>query len=205
MWTAIGALAGLVHRAATGRGTIVDASLFETGLAWMKGHYVSYLSSGQMPERHRTGSNRVVPFEAFESATGPMIIAAGNDRLFGRTCEVLGHAEWADDPRFATNEERVRNRDVLVPMLDEAFASRPADEWLTALGSAAVPCAPIRTMDEVFAAPEGASTVDPVPDPGRATTLQLVRNPIRLDGQALPTRLPPPLLGEHTDEILGGR
>ena len=72
----------LVHRAATGKGTIVDASLFETGLAWMKGHYVSFLSAGQMPERHRTGSNRVVPFEAFETSTGPIIVAAGNDRLF---------------------------------------------------------------------------------------------------------------------------
>ena len=88
---------------ATGRGCVVDASLFETGLAWLKGHYASFRASGEVPERHRTGSNRVVPFQAFETKTGPVIVAAGNDRLFVKLAKVLGHPEWVTDPRFATN------------------------------------------------------------------------------------------------------
>src|SRR5436309_2847719 len=124
MWTAIGALAGLVHRAATGKGCVVDASLFETGLAWMKGHYVSFLSSGQMPERHRTGSNRVVPFEAFETSTGPIIIAAGNDRLFAKLAKVVGHPEWASDPRYATNGARVSHKDELVGLINAIIATK---------------------------------------------------------------------------------
>ena len=98
MWTAMGALAGLVQRQQTGRGCVVDASLFETGLAWLKGHFASYRASGEVPERHRTGSKRVVPFQGFETKTGTMIVAAGNDRLFAKLAAVVGHPEWAKDP-----------------------------------------------------------------------------------------------------------
>jgi crotonobetainyl-CoA:carnitine CoA-transferase CaiB-like acyl-CoA transferase len=115
---------------------------------------------------------------------------------------VIGHPGWADDPRFVTNEERVRHRGELIPLLGEAFASKPASEWIEALAAVSVPCAPIRAMDEVFAAPEGAALVESVTDAGRGTTLRLVRNPIRFDGRALATRRAPPLLGEHTDEVL---
>src|SRR5438034_1721718 len=103
MWAAIGILAALVRRGVTGRGCVVDASLYETGLAWLKGHHASFSTSGIVPERHRTGSHRVVPFESFETSTGPIIVAAGNDRLFAKLAGVLGHPEWAADPRYATN------------------------------------------------------------------------------------------------------
>ena len=106
MWAAMGVLAALVRRKETGHGCVVDASLFETGLAWLKGHYASFRASGQVPERHRTGSNRVVPFEAFVTSTGPIIIAAGNDRLFAKLAKVVGHPEWVSDPRYATNGAR---------------------------------------------------------------------------------------------------
>src|SRR5437899_11969080 len=115
MWAAMGTLAALVRRERTGRGGVVDASLFETGLAWLKGHHASFRASGAVPERHRTGSNRVVPFQAFETKTGPLIVAAGNDRLFAKLAAVLGHPEWPKDPRFATNAARVERKDALLP------------------------------------------------------------------------------------------
>src|SRR2546428_11655161 len=103
MWAAMGPLAALVRRERTGRGGVVAASLFETGLAWLKGHHASFRASGAVPERHRTGSNRVVPFQAFETKTGPLIVAAGNDRLFATLAGVLGHPERAKDPLFVSN------------------------------------------------------------------------------------------------------
>jgi len=121
MWAAMGVLGALVGRATTGRGGIVDASLFETGLAWLKGHYASFRSSGVVPERHRTGSNRVVPFQAFETKTGPVIVAAGNDRLFVKLANVVGHPEWVKDPRFTTNAARVENKAALCDMIDAIF------------------------------------------------------------------------------------
>jgi crotonobetainyl-CoA:carnitine CoA-transferase CaiB-like acyl-CoA transferase len=97
----------------------------------------------------------------------------------------------------------VRNREILIPMLAEAFATRPANAWLAALEAASVPCAPIRAMDEVFASPEGAALVETIADPRRGGTLSMVRNPLRFDGDSLITQRPPPALGEHTDEALG--
>src|SRR6185503_1431891 len=133
MWTAIGALAGL---------------------AWMKGHYLSYLSSGQMPERHRTGSNRVVPFESFETSTGPIIIAAGNDRLFAKLATVLGRKEWATDPRYATNAARVENKAALLAEIARIFRAASKGEWIDRLEAAGVPCAVINTLPDAAATPQ---------------------------------------------------
>jgi crotonobetainyl-CoA:carnitine CoA-transferase CaiB-like acyl-CoA transferase len=149
-----------------------------------------------------TAHPNISPYQAFHAADRPFIVAAGNDRLFRRTCEVVGHAEWADDPRFATNEERVRHRDELIRLLAGSFATKRASEWVEALEAVSVPCAPIRSIDEVFSSPEGGALIEPVEDPRRATTLRLLRNPIRFDGEILDARLPPPVLGEHTDEVL---
>jgi glutaryl-CoA transferase len=162
----------------------------------------NHLLGGVVAGPMGTAHPNICPYQAFHASDRPFILAAGNDRLFRRTCEVVGHPDWADDQRFVTNEERVRHRDELIPLLEQAFAAKPASEWIEALEAASVPCAPIRAMDEVFAAPEGAALVESVTDPARGTTLRLVRNPIRFDGRALDTHRPPPLLGEHTDEIL---
>src|SRR5205085_3743305 len=143
MWAAMGVLAGLVRRKETGDGCVVDASLFETGLAWLKGHYASFRASGQVPERHRTGSNRVVPFQAFETKTGPLIVAAGNDRLFVKLANVLGHPEWAKDPRFVTNAARVEHKDVLLPAIEAIFLARSKGEWIDPLEARGVPWAGI--------------------------------------------------------------
>ena len=122
------------------------------------------------------------------------------DRLFERTCDVIGRPELATDERFATNAARVRHRDELIPILSEVFARRPSVEWLAAFEEASVPCAPVRTLDEVFASPEGAATIQSVDDPERGS-LRLVADPIRVDGRVPPARKPPPRLGEHTDEV----
>src|SRR2546427_7283746 len=138
MWAAIGILAALLRRAATGRGCIVDASLYETGLAWLKGHHASFSTSGAVPERHRTGSNRVVPFESFETKTGAIIVAAGNDRLFAKLAAVLGHPEWATDARFATNAARVENKSVLLGAIEPILLTRTKGEWIARLEAAGV-------------------------------------------------------------------
>jgi len=201
MWTAIGALAGLVHRAATGKGCVVDSSLFETGLAWMKGFHVSYQSSGQMPERHRTGSNRVVPFEAFESATGPMIIAAGNDRLFAKLANVVCHPEWVTDPRYATNGARVAHKDELIAAIAAIIATRSKGEWIDALEAEGVPCGPINALPDAAAHPQAHALgiVQPVPGEDDLTVIAL---PLSFDGERPGIRRPPPKkIGEHDHEV----
>ncbi len=199
---AIGILAALHERERTGRGRHVSVSLFDASAAAMVNQAANLLIGGIVAGPMGTAHPNICPYQAFQASDRPFILAAGNDRLFGRTCEVLGHPEWADDRRFVTNEERVRHREDLIDLLDEAFASKTAAEWIHALEGAAVPCALIRSMDEVFASPEGAALIESVLDPGRGTTLRLVRNPIRFDGTVLDTRHAPPLLGQHTDDIL---
>jgi len=199
---AIGILAAIHERERTGRGRHVSVSLFDAGVAAMVNQAANQLLGGVVAGPMGTAHPNICPYQAFHAGDRPFILAAANDRLFQRTCEVVGHPEWGADPRFATNGDRVRHRDELIPLLAAAFATRSAAEWIAALEAAAVPTAPIRTMDEVFTSPEGAALVEAVDDPGRATTLRLVRNPIRFDGAAFDTRLPPPLLGEHTDEVL---
>jgi crotonobetainyl-CoA:carnitine CoA-transferase CaiB-like acyl-CoA transferase len=199
---AVGILAALHDRERTGRGRHVSVSLFDASVAAMVNQAANHLLGGIVAGPMGTAHPNICPYQAFHASDRPFILAAGNDRLFRRTCDALGHSDWADDQRFVTNEERVRNRDELIPLLEEAFAAKPASEWIGALEAVSVPCAPIRAMDEVFAAPEGAALVESVTDSARGSTLRLVRNPIRFDGRALDTRRAPPLLGEHGDEIL---
>jgi crotonobetainyl-CoA:carnitine CoA-transferase CaiB-like acyl-CoA transferase len=199
---AIGILAALHERERTGRGRHVSVSLFDASVAAMVNQAANHLIGGIVPGPMGTAHPNICPYQAFHASDRPFILAAGNERLFRRTCEVVGHTAWADDPRFVTNEERVRHRDELIPLLEDAFATKPAEQWIDALETASVPCALIRAIDEVFASPEGAALVESVDDPARGTTLRLVRDPIRFDGRVLDTRRPPPLLGEHTDEIL---
>jgi crotonobetainyl-CoA:carnitine CoA-transferase CaiB-like acyl-CoA transferase len=201
MWTAIGALAGLVQRQSTGRGCVVDASLFETGLAWLKGHFASYRISGDVPERHRTGSHRVVPFEGFETKTGPIIIAAGNERLFAKLAAALGHPEWAKDPRFASNSARVANKAELVAAIARIMLTRSKGEWIDVLEAAGVPCAPINTLPEAVAEPQTAATgmIQAVP----GDDCELVGLPLSFDGMRPGIRMAPPGAGQHNREILG--
>jgi crotonobetainyl-CoA:carnitine CoA-transferase CaiB-like acyl-CoA transferase len=200
MWLAIGALAGLAQRQRTGRGCVVDASLFETGLAWLKGHFASYRASGQVPERHRTGSHRVVPFEGFETKTNPIIVAAGNDRLFAKLAGVLGHPEWPGDPRFATNAARVAHKPELIAAIGGLMLTRSKGEWIDLLEGAGVPCAPINTLPEAISEPQAAALglIQKVP----GDDYELVGLPLSFDGARPGMRLAPPSVGQHNSEIL---
>jgi len=201
MWTAIGALAGLAQRQRTGRGCVVDASLFETGLAWLKGHFASYRASGQVPERHRTGSHRVVPFESFETKTNPIIIAAGNDRLFAKLATALGHPEWPANPRFATNAARVASKPELIAQIQQILLTRSKGEWIDVLEAAGVPCAPINSLPEAVTEPQAAALgmIQKVP----GDDYELMGLPLSFDGARPDIRLAPPAVGEHNREILG--
>ena len=199
MWTAMGALAGLVQRQRTGRGCVVDASLYETGLAWLKGHFASYRASGEVPERHRTGSQRVVPFQGFETKTGTIIVAAGNDRLFAKLAAVVGHPEWARDPRFITNAARVANKPALLALLEAILRTRTKGEWIDLLEAGGVPCGPIHTLPEAVTQPqaEAISIIQPIP----GDDYEVVALPVSFDGERPPIRRAPPRIGEHDAEL----
>ena len=199
LYTAIGILAALSERNHTGRGRHVSVSLFDAAAGAMVNQAANYLLGGVVPSAMGTAHPNIVPYQAFRAADRPFILAAGNDRLFSRTCEVLGRPELADDPRFTTNDERVRERETLVPLLQGLFATETAEHWLSALEGAGVPCAPVRTLDEVFTSPEGRAAVQQI------AGLDLVADPIKVDGERLPARLRPPHLGEHTEDVLGSR
>jgi crotonobetainyl-CoA:carnitine CoA-transferase CaiB-like acyl-CoA transferase len=202
MWAAIGILAGLVQRQATGRGCTVDASLLETGLAWLKGHFASFRASGEVPERHRTGSRRVVPFQGFETRTGPIIIAAGNDRLFAKLAQALSRPEWVRDPRFATNASRVDNRDDLIEQISAIMPTRSKGEWIDILEAAGVPCAPIHSLPEAVSHPQvdAIGMIQPLPD----GSFDLMALPLSFDGARPGIRRAPPAPGQDNDEVLTG-
>ena len=204
LYASNGIQAALLGRARTGRGRKVTVSLFEASLAALVNQAANYLLGGDVPGPMGNEHPNIVPYQLFESADRPFILAAGNDKLFLHTCEVIGRPDLAGDPRFATNDARVRNRSELIPLLQDAFRARPADRWLQDLEAVGVPCAPVRKLDEVFASPEGRAMVQDVGDRARGA-LRLVANPIRLSGGLLPVRRPPPLLGEHTDQVMTER
>jgi crotonobetainyl-CoA:carnitine CoA-transferase CaiB-like acyl-CoA transferase len=190
--------AALHRRDATGVGAHVRVSLFGSGVAALVNQAANYLLGGLVPTRMGTAHPNIVPYQVFEAADRPFVLAAGNDRAFVRTCEVLGRADLATDARYATNGGRVAHRGELVAELTAAFATRPAAAWLAALEAAGVPCSEVRTIDEVFASPEGAATLQGFDDPVHGH-LRLPRTPITVDGADLPVRLPPPALGADDD------
>ena len=201
LYAANGIQAALLERANTGRGQRLSVSLFGSSVAAMVNQAANYLLGGIVPGPIGTEHPNIVPYQVFQAQDKPFVLAAGNDRLYQRTCEAIERPELGTDERFTTNEKRVENRTTLVPMLQAAFSERTAAEWLGRLEERAVPCAPVSRMDEVFASPEGSEMIQNVADPVRGL-LKLVADPIRLHGQTLDVRMPPPRLGEHTDEIL---
>ena len=200
MWAAMGVLAALHQRARTGRGVVVDTSLFETALGWLTGHVAGYRFTGDLPSRERTGSRRLVPFQGFQTRNGTVIIAAGNDRLFAKLGAALGHPEWATDPRFVTNAERRAHREELIVEMERVLTTRTKGEWIDILEEAGVPCAPIQDLREMLAEPqtEVLGILQAVPD----LDLDLMTLPVSFDGRRPPVRRRAPTLGEHTKEIV---
>ena len=199
MWAVIGILAALVRRTETGVGCVVDASLFETALTWLGGSIASYGITGKVPERHPTGSVRLVPFEGFRTRTGMIVIAAANDRLFATLAKTLGHPEWATDARFRTNADRQTNKQTLLADIERMLTTQPAEHWLEVLETAGIPCAPINTLPDVLAEPQTSASGILQTVPGH--DLKIVALPLRFDGERPPLAGPTPELGEHTKEI----
>ncbi len=201
LYAANGIQAALLERQNSGRGQRLSISLFGSSVAALVNQAANYLLGGVVPGPIGTEHPNIVPYQVFRSSDRPFVLAAGNDRLYQRTCEAIGQPELATDERFATNEDRVKNRAILVPILQNVFEVRTAAEWLGRLEQLSVPCAPVSRLDDVFASAEGSAMIQPTEDPVRGI-LKLVADPIRLHGKTLDVRMPPPRLGEHTDEIL---
>lgn len=201
LWAVIGILSALQHRAATGQGVVVDTSLYETALAWMSYHAANYQASGEAPDRYGSGTIGIAPYRAYATKDGHLIIAAGNDKLFGALAQVLGRAEWAQDLRFATNPQRVQHRDLLDRMIEATMATRTTAEWQAALEAAGVPSAPIQSIDQVLAHPQTTALgiLQRSPD----GLLSLIGPPLSFDGERPRFRLDPPRLGEHTEQTFG--
>jgi len=205
MYATIAVCAALAHRERTGRGQHLDLALLDTQVAFLANQAMNCLASGEVPGRLGNAHPNIVPYQTFGTRDGAIILACGNDNLFGRFCEVAGCPQLADDPRFATNGKRVENRAALVPLLDEIFAKRTTHEWVEALEAAGVPSGPINTIQQVFEEPQVVARGMRIElDHPLAGKVPLVASPMRFSGTPLEFELPPPTLGQHTDAILTG-
>ncbi len=203
MYATVAILAALRHRDATGQGQIIDMALFDTQLAMLANLGSNYLCSGKAPGRMGNAHQNIVPYQVFETRDGHLILAVGNDRQFAKFCDIAGRPDWAADPRFATNSERVRNRAVLVPLLEDAIRQRPRADWLAALEAAKVPCGSINSIGEALADPQAQArgAVIDLPHP-LTPDLRLIASPMKLSATPVQYRYAPPLLGQHSDDLL---
>ena len=200
---AIGILAALQHRHATGRGQHIDLALLDVQVATLANQAASYLVGGVVPQRMGNAHPSIVPYQAFPTADGDMILAIGNDGQFARFCAAAVRPEWSSDPRFATNAQRVAHRAVLIPLLRQTTVMRSTAEWVTALESQAVPCGPIHRIDEVFADPQVVARglrVD-LPD-GAGGMVAGVANPVRLSATPVQYRRAAPGLDADRGSVL---
>jgi crotonobetainyl-CoA:carnitine CoA-transferase CaiB-like acyl-CoA transferase len=203
MWAALGVLAALLERERTGEGAVVDTSLYETALAYVGYHLVGYLADGTVPRPEGTAFPMVAPYQVLPTRDGELMVGGGNDRLFARLCEALELPELVHDPRFRTNPDRVRNRAELVALLSPRLRERETADWHARLTRAGVPVAPVADVEDVARAEQTqalgmlqALAHPAIPD------LRLTALPLSFDAERAEHRLPPPRLGEHTDEIL---
>jgi crotonobetainyl-CoA:carnitine CoA-transferase CaiB-like acyl-CoA transferase len=201
MWSVIGILAALREREHTGRGGIVDTSLYETALAWMAIPLAGYLADGEVPARHGSGVDMIVPYQAFATSDGDMMVAAGNDNLFRRLAAALGRPELAEDPRFRSNEDRVGHRAELVALLAEIFRTKPVAHWADLFEGAGIPHGPLHTLDQVVSDAQTRALGMIQRRPG--SDLGLVGLPLSFDGIRPAFAKAAPALGENNDSTLG--
>ena len=210
MYATVGILAALRHAERTGEGQHLDMALLDTQVAMLANLGANYLVSDQAPGRMGNAHQNIVPYQVFEVAPRAdggkdfIILAVGNDGQYAKFCEVAGRPDLASEPRFVKNADRVRHRAELVPLLEAVMKTRPKADWLSALEAAKVPCGAINSLDEVFADPQvqARGMVTHWQHPLRAD-LPLVSSPIKLEKTPVRTDRPPPMLGQHTDEVLG--
>jgi crotonobetainyl-CoA:carnitine CoA-transferase CaiB-like acyl-CoA transferase len=201
MWGAIGILSALYRRRDTGKGGVVDVSLFETAAAWMGIHAAQYLGSGEVPTRHGSGQGGIAPYKAYRTKDGDLVVAAGNDGLFRGMCGALG-LDLSQDLRFKTNPDRVKNSQALYALLDAEMLKRTNAEWTALLDAAGVPCAPVQNAKQMLEHPQlqALGLLQPVP----GSSQPLIGIPMSFDGERPLPRSAAPALGAHTHEVLGG-
>lgn len=201
MWAVIGILAALQSRGATGGGCVIDTSLYETAVAWIAIQMAGYLASGEVRRPMGSGIAEIVPHQAFATSDGYLMVGAGNDQLFRKLALALQRPEWADDPRFATNDGRVRNRQALIGPTEAVFRTKTTAEWSEILDRAGVPAAPIQSIDQVAKHPQTAALGILQPAPNR--DMRLVGLPLSFDGRRPPFRASAPEPGEHNTRVFG--
>ena len=204
MYTAVALLSAVRHRDLTGEGQHVDVGLLDVQVSWLANVASNYLVGGKLPHRLGTAHPNTVPYQVFPTRDGFIIIAANNDRQFERFCEVARAPELLVDADFASNALRVRNRDRLIPQIEAVTRTRGTAAWMEALGAAGVPCAPVNTIDQVFADPqvEARGMQIRMPHPLAGEEVRLIGSPIGLSRTPVSYRRAPPTLGQHTDEVL---
>ena len=194
-------LAALHRRAATGEGARIEVPLFESTLGWLANRGQEYLISGEDTGFIGNAHPSIVPYQTFDASDKPLVVAVGNNTQFAELCKVVGRPELAEDERYATNPDRVANREALIPELQEEFRKRPADAWVQEIRAAGVPSGPVNPLADVFADDhvKGSGILQDLKHPS-AGSLKMVASPILVDGERLPIRRPPPTLGQHTGE-----
>lgn len=205
MYATVGILAALKHRDNTGCGQHIDVSLLDTQISWLINAGTSYLNSRQKPERLGNGHPNIVPYQVFETADDPIIIAAGNDSQFRKLCTLADMETVADDPRYATNAARVVNRDAIVEIVSQALKAKPRAYWLSECEKVGVPSGPVNTLEQVFNDPHvqhrGAEVSMPHPLAGTGQ-VSVIANPLKLSQTPVQYRYAPPVRNQHEQEIL---
>ena len=201
MWAVIGLVSALHERSSTGHGREIDVSLFESALSWMTVLVANFSASGDLPRRLGSGAVITAPYQAFRTGDGYIVIAAGNGALFQKLSIALRHPEWIDDPRFRTNEDRLRNKETLAGLIEAELGGAPAAKWIACLEDAGVPCAPIQNVDQVIS--DAQTKALEILQQSLRTGLTLVGLPISFDGKRPTLRQESPRLGEHTEEVFG--
>jgi crotonobetainyl-CoA:carnitine CoA-transferase CaiB-like acyl-CoA transferase len=203
MYASLAITAALAWRERSGVGQWIDLSLLDTIVAFTANQALNYWCSDAVPRRHGNAHANLVPYQVFSASDGPIVLAIGNDGQFAGFCRIAGHPELSQDPRFRTNPDRVRNREVLVPIVEAIVRARPIHDWIAALTNVGVPCGPINDLKQVFEDPQvrhrglHVEILHPagVPCPTVASPMRFSATPVEYD-------TPPPLLGQHTREVL---
>jgi formyl-CoA transferase len=203
MYATVAILAALAQRARTGAGQHIDMALFDTQVAMLANMNTNYLTTGNAPGRAGNAHANIVPYQVFAAADGHVIVAVGNDGQYAKFCEIAGRPDLATDKRFARNADRVRNRAVLVPLLEDLVRARPVAFWTARLEQAGIPCGPINSIAQALADPQivarGLQVELPHPLAGKVA---LVGTPLRMSASPPVLDRAPPTLGQHTDEVL---
>lgn len=206
MYAVAGVLAALRHAEATGIGQHIDLALLDTQVGWLANQAMNYLVGGSVPVRKGSAHPNIVPYQVLPTADGHLMLAVGNDAQFRRCCAVLGQPALADDPHYAKNAERVLHRDALIALLSARLCTQRSAHWLARFSAESVPCAPVNRIDEAFADPQvqarGLRFELPHPQSG---SVPQVANPLRFSATPIEYAQAPPLLGQHTAEVLRAR